>query len=47
VLRGRRALAIAAVGAFAAMNIGYAIHMDRSGTEEGIIKGPLPSYPVR
>ena len=47
VLRGRRVLAIAAVGAFAAMNIGYAIHMDRSGTEEGIIKGPLPSYPVR
>jgi hypothetical protein len=47
VLRGRRALAIVVVAAFAVMNVGYAIHMDRGGTENGIIKGPLPSYPVR
>jgi hypothetical protein len=47
VLRGRRALAIAAIAAFAVMNVGYAIYMDRSGTEKGIINGPLPSYPVR
>jgi hypothetical protein len=47
VLRNRRGLAIAAVAAFAAMNVGYAIHMDRGGTERGIINGPLPSYPVR
>jgi hypothetical protein len=47
VLRGRRAPAVAALVVFAAMNIGYAIHMDRGGTEQGIINGPLPSYPVR
>jgi hypothetical protein len=47
VLRNRRGLAIAAVAAFAVMNVGYAIHMDRGGTERGIINGPLPSYPVR
>ena len=47
VLRGRRSVAIAAVVAFAAMNVGYAIHMDTGGTEKGIINGPLPSYPVR
>ncbi len=47
VLRNRRGLAIAAIAAFAAMNVGYAIHMDRGGTERGIINGPLPSYPVR
>jgi hypothetical protein len=47
VLRGRRGLAIAAVAAFIVMNVGYAIHMDHGGTESGIIRGPLPSYPVR
>ncbi len=47
VLRNRRGLAIAAVAAFAGMNVGYAIHMDRGGTERGIINGPPPSYPVR
>jgi hypothetical protein len=47
VLDRRRALAIAAVVAFAAMDIGYAIHMQTSGVESGLIDGPLPAYPVR
>lgn len=46
-LRGRRTLAIAALAAFAAMNVGYAVYMDRGGVDKGIIHGPLPSYPVR
>ena len=47
VLSRRPRLAAAAVAAFAALNLGYAVYMDRSGVREGIIEGPLPSYPVR
>ena len=47
VLNGRRTLAALAVAAFAAMNLGYAVYMDRSGVENNIINGPLPTYPVR
>jgi hypothetical protein len=47
VLNTRRRAAVAAVAAFAALNVGYAVYMDRSGTRSGIIEGPLPSYPVR
>lgn len=47
VLDRRQALAIAAVVAFAAMDVGYAIYMQSSGVESGLINGPLPSYPVR
>lgn len=47
VLDRRRELAVAAVVAFAAMNVGYAIYMQTSGVESGLIDGPLPSYPLR
>jgi hypothetical protein len=47
VLRSRPRAAAAAVAVFAAMNVGYAVYMDQSGVQEGIIEGPLPSYPVR
>jgi hypothetical protein len=47
VLKSRPRLAVAAVTAFAAMNLGYAVYMDQSGVQENIIEGPLPSYPVR
>ena len=33
--------------AFAALILGYAIYMDRSGVQHGIIDNPLPPYPVR
>jgi hypothetical protein len=47
VLDRRRALAIAAVVLFVAMDVGYAVHMQHSGVEDGLINGPLPSYPIR
>jgi hypothetical protein len=47
VLKSRPRAAAAAVAAFAALNIGYAVYMDQSGVQSGIIEGPLPSYPVR
>jgi hypothetical protein len=47
VLDRRRTLAVVAVAAFAAMNVGYAIYMQDSGVESGLIGGPSPSYPVR
>jgi len=47
VLQRRPALALAAVAAFVAMNVGYAIYMDQSGVEKNLIGGPLPAYPVR
>lgn len=33
--------------AFAALVLGYAIYMDRSGVRHGIVENPLPPYPVR
>jgi hypothetical protein len=33
--------------AFAALILGYAIYMDRSGVQHGIIENPAPPYPVR
>lgn len=33
--------------AFAALILGYAIYMDRSGVQHGIVQNPLPPYPVR
>jgi len=33
--------------AFAALILGYAIYMDRSGVQHGIIGAPAPPYPVR
>ncbi len=33
--------------AFAALIVGYAIYMDRSGVQHGIIEAPPPPYPVR
>jgi hypothetical protein len=47
VLDRRRAWAIAAVVAFVVMNVGYAIYMQQTGVEDGLINGPLPAYPVR
>ncbi len=47
VLNPRRALAIAAVALFVAMDVGYAIYMQTSGVENGIVNGPLPAYPVQ
>ena len=47
VLQSRPRAAFAVVAAFAALNVGYAVYMDQSGVQEGIIEGPLPSYPVR
>jgi hypothetical protein len=44
--RHRRALAPALL-AFAALVIGYALYMDRTGVRTGIIENPPPSYPVR
>lgn len=46
-LARRPPLAVLAVAAFVAMNLGYAVYMDRSGVERNLINGPLPSYPVR
>ena len=33
--------------AFAVLILGYAVYMDRSGVQHGIIDNPLPPYPVR
>ncbi|HEX5309304.1 MAG TPA: hypothetical protein VFW38_09525 [Solirubrobacteraceae bacterium] len=32
---------------FAALVLGYALYMDRSGVQHGIVENPLPPYPVR
>jgi hypothetical protein len=47
VLNPRRTLAIVAIALFVAMDLGYAIYMQASGVEKGIVNGPLPTYPVR
>jgi hypothetical protein len=47
VLNDRTKLALAAVAAFAALDLGYAIYMQAHGVESNIINGPLPAYPVR
>jgi hypothetical protein len=44
--RHRRALT-PALAAFAALALGYAVYMDRTGVRTGIIENPAPSYPVR
>jgi hypothetical protein len=38
---------IPALAAFAALIVGYAIYMDRSGLQHGILDNPPPPYPVR
>jgi hypothetical protein len=38
---------IAALVAFAILILGYAIYMDRSGVQQGIIDNPPPPYPIR
>jgi hypothetical protein len=38
---------VPALLAFAALILGYAIYMDRSGVQHGIIDAPPPPYPVR
>jgi hypothetical protein len=48
VLKERPRLALAAVGAFLAMNIGYAVYMeDFGGAQDGIIDASPPPYEVR
>lgn len=47
VLNPHRRLAIAAVAAFVALDVGYAIYMQAHGVEANIVNGPLPSYPIR
>jgi hypothetical protein len=47
VLNDRRRLAIAAVVAFAALDLGYVVYMQAHGVEANIINGPVPDYPVR
>jgi hypothetical protein len=47
VLNSRRALAIAALTAFAALDVGYAVYMEVHGIDANILNGPVPSYPVR
>ncbi|HVE68079.1 MAG TPA: hypothetical protein VNB64_05805 [Solirubrobacteraceae bacterium] len=47
VLERHRRAAIAVLLAFAAMNVGYAIHMDRGGVVDGIDRAAPPPYPVR
>jgi hypothetical protein len=47
VLNDRKRLAIAAVAAFVALDVGYAIYMEAHGVETNIINGPVPDYPVR
>jgi hypothetical protein len=47
VLNDRRRVAVAAVAAFAALNVGYAVYMEVHGVEANIIGGPVPDYPVR
>jgi hypothetical protein len=47
VLERHRRAAVAVLAAFAVMNVGYAVHMDRSGVVEGIDRAAPPPYPVR
>jgi hypothetical protein len=47
VLDDRRRLAIAAVAAFVALDVGYAVYMQVHGVEANIVNGPVPDYPVR
>jgi hypothetical protein len=47
VLSDRRRLAILAIAAFAALDVGYAVYMQAHGVESNIINGPVPDYPVR
>ncbi|MDX6697427.1 MAG: hypothetical protein QOE65_824 [Solirubrobacteraceae bacterium] len=47
VLQRHRRAAVVVLAAFAAMNVGYAIHMDRSGVVDGIDRAAPPPYPVR
>jgi hypothetical protein len=47
VLDDRRSLAIAAVAAFVALDLSYAVYMEVHGVEANIVNGPVPTYPVR
>jgi hypothetical protein len=47
VLNTRRTLALAAVAAFVALNVTYAVYMQVHGVESGILDGTLPRYEVR
>jgi hypothetical protein len=47
VMERHRAAAVAVLVTFAAMNVGYAVHMDRSGVVDGIDHTSPPPYPVR
>jgi hypothetical protein len=47
VLERHRRAAVVALAAFAAMNVGYAVHMHRGGVVRGIDRAAPPPYPVR
>jgi hypothetical protein len=47
VLERHRRAAVAVLAAFAVVNVGYAVHMDRSGVVNGIDRAAPPPYPVR
>lgn len=46
-LTGHPRWRIPALVAFTALILGYAVYMDRSGLQHGIIEGPPPPYPIR
>lgn len=47
VLQRHRRLVVPVLVACAALNVGYAVHMDRGGVRSGIDLNGLPPYPVR
>ena len=47
VLERHRRIAVVVLAALAVMNLGYAVHMQRSGVVEGIDRTAPPPYPVR
>ena len=47
VLRDKRGLSVATLGAFAVLIVGYAGSMQHSGVRTGIIETGPPPYPVR
>lgn len=46
-LAPRRRWWLPVLGTMLLINLGYAVHMDRSGVRNGIIDAPDPAYPVR
>jgi hypothetical protein len=47
VLERRRSWRLPVLGALVLLALGYAIYMDHSGVQHGIIENPPPPYPVQ